>query len=61
MPKIKPEDLDKIGEKIRRTVHLREGKARVIPCIIWIYVHLTFWEIGFVLHKKYSKLRRYFR
>jgi NADP-reducing hydrogenase subunit HndB len=28
MPKIKPEDLDKIGEKIRRTVHLREGKAR---------------------------------
>jgi len=28
MPKIKPEDLDKIGEKIRRTIHLREGKAR---------------------------------
>jgi NADP-reducing hydrogenase subunit HndB len=28
MPKIKPEDLDKIGEKIRRTMHLREGKAR---------------------------------
>ncbi len=28
MPKIRPEDLDKIGEKIRRTIHLREGKAR---------------------------------
>jgi NADP-reducing hydrogenase subunit HndB len=28
MPKIKPEDLDKIGEKIKRTIHLREGKAR---------------------------------
>ena len=28
MPKIKLEDLDKIGEKIKRTVHLREGKAR---------------------------------
>jgi NADP-reducing hydrogenase subunit HndB len=32
MPKIKPEDLDKISEKIKRTMHLREGraKARVI-------------------------------
>jgi NADP-reducing hydrogenase subunit HndB len=28
MPKIKPEDLDKIGEKIKRTIHLREGVAR---------------------------------
>lgn len=28
MPKIKPEDLDKITEKIKRTIHLREGKAR---------------------------------
>ncbi len=28
MPKIKPEDLDKIGEKIKRTMHLREGEAR---------------------------------
>jgi len=28
MPKIKPEDLDKITEKIKRTLHLREGKAR---------------------------------
>lgn len=28
MPKIKPEDLDKIGEKIKRTIHLREGIAR---------------------------------
>jgi len=28
MPKIKPEDLDKIGEKIQRTLHLREGIAR---------------------------------
>lgn len=32
MPKLKPEDLDKIGEKIQRTMHLREGKgtARMI-------------------------------
>lgn len=29
MPKIKPEDLDIITEKIKRTIHLREGKARV--------------------------------
>jgi len=28
MPKIRPEDLDKIGEKIKRTMHLREGEAR---------------------------------
>lgn len=28
MPKIKPEDLEKITEKIQRTMHLREGKAR---------------------------------
>ncbi len=28
MPKIKPEDLDKISEKIQRTLRLREGKAR---------------------------------
>jgi NADP-reducing hydrogenase subunit HndB len=28
MPKIKPEDLDKISEKIKRTIHLREGIAR---------------------------------
>jgi NADP-reducing hydrogenase subunit HndB len=28
MLKIKPEDLDKIGEKIKRTIHLREGVAR---------------------------------
>jgi NADP-reducing hydrogenase subunit HndB len=28
MPKIKLEDLDKIGEKIKRTIHLREGLAR---------------------------------
>ena len=28
MPKIKPEDLDKISEKIKRTIHLREGRAK---------------------------------
>ena len=28
MAKIKPEDLDKIGEKIKRTMLLREGKGR---------------------------------
>ncbi len=28
MPKIMPEDLEKITEKIKRTIHLREGKAR---------------------------------
>lgn len=35
MPKIKPEDLDKISEKIKRTIHLREGKARAR-----IFVHM---------------------
>jgi len=35
MPKIKPEDLDKITEKIKRTIHLREGKARAR-----IFVHM---------------------
>ena len=29
MPKLRPEDLDKIGEKIRRTTFVREGTARV--------------------------------
>jgi NADP-reducing hydrogenase subunit HndB len=28
MAKIKPEDLDKIGDKIKRTMHLREGTGR---------------------------------
>ena len=28
MSKIKPEDLDKISEKIKRTIHLREGRAK---------------------------------
>ena len=28
------------------------GFIVIISCIIWIYVHLTFSEIGFVLHKK---------
>jgi len=28
MAKILPEDLDKISDKIKRTLHLREGKAR---------------------------------
>ena len=41
MPKIKPEDLDKIGEKIRRTVHLREGKARAR-----VIVHMGTCEIA---------------
>jgi NADP-reducing hydrogenase subunit HndB len=35
MPKIKPEDLDKIGEKIKRTMHLREGRARAR-----VFVHM---------------------
>ncbi len=35
MPKIKPEDLDKIGEKIQRTMRLREGKARAR-----VFVHM---------------------
>jgi len=35
MPKIKPEDLDKISEKIQRTMHLREGKARAR-----VFVHM---------------------
>jgi NADP-reducing hydrogenase subunit HndB len=29
MPKIRPEDLDRIGEKIKRTMLLREGACRV--------------------------------
>ena len=29
MPKIKPDDLDRIGEKIKRTMLLREGSCRV--------------------------------
>ncbi len=28
MSKVRPEDLDKIREKIKRTIHLREGMAR---------------------------------
>ncbi len=28
MAKVRPEDLDKIREKIKRTIHLREGMAR---------------------------------
>jgi len=28
MSKVRPEDLDKIREKIKRTIHLREGTAR---------------------------------
>lgn len=35
MPKIKPEDLDKISEKIKRTIYLREGVARAR-----IFVHM---------------------
>ena len=36
MSKIKPEDLDKIGEKIKRTMLLREGSFRAKVIVTWV-------------------------